>query len=238
LNRLIPIIIPLLFFTFCTKKQVPFNESLLGLDYYPTTQGKYVIYDVDSTWYVQLPQKDTFELKYRIKEKIADTFTDAQGQPAIRLERYVKMYNAQKSYDSIPWTIKEVWMVNADKKSIQVSERDIRYTKLIFPVQEKASWKGNARNNIGDWDYTYDYVDRKETINNVSLDKVLLVKQIDFDPLIYYKKYSEKYAKGIGLVYREMYDVQSNNVIQGVATVDRIETGFIYKQSIVSYGYE
>jgi hypothetical protein len=238
LKRPILIIIPLLFFASCTKKKVPVDESLLGLDYYPTTQGKYVIYDVDSTWYTQLPQKDTFELKYRIKEKIADSFTDAQGQPAIRLERYVKMYNPNKSYDSIPWTIKEVWMVNADKKSIQVSERDIRYTKLIFPIQEKASWKGNARNNIGDWDYTYDYVDKKETINNVALEKVLLVKQIDFDPKIYYQKYSEKYAKGIGLVYREMYDIQSNTVIPGVATVDRIETGFIYKQSIVSYGYE
>jgi hypothetical protein len=238
LKRLILIIIPLFFFVSCTKKKIPYDESLLGLDYYPTKQGKYVIYDVDSTWYTLVPQKDTFEVKYRIKEKIADSFTDAQGQPAIRLERYVKMYSTTKSYDSIPWTIKEVWMVNADKVSIQVSERDIRYTKLIFPVQENATWKGNARNNIGDWDYTYNYVDKKETINNVSLDKVLLVKQIDFDPLIYYKKYSEKYAKGVGLVYREMYDVQSNNVVAGVATIDRIETGFIYKQSIVSYGYE
>lgn len=221
----------------CVKKKVQNTEGLLGLAYYPTTEGKYVIYDVDSIVYTDLPL-DTVINKYRIKEKIADTFTDNEGKPAIRLERYIKVYDPKKSYDSIPWSIKEVWMVNADKKSIQVSERDVRYTKLIFPIQEKAIWNGNVRNTLGEWEYSYDYVDKAETINGLQLEKVLKVKQFDLRTLISLKVYTEKYAKDIGLVYREMTDLSSNTVISGVPVENRIVYGLQYKQKIVSYGQE
>lgn len=236
LKKLFFILFSLVFVT-CTKKKVPADESLLGLDYYPTTQGKYVVYSVDSTVYTELP-KDTVSYKYLIKEKIADSFTDNEGKPAIRLERYIKMYDSIKSYDSIPWSIKEVWFVNADKKSIQVSEGNVRYTKLIFPIQEGVSWDGNARNTIGEWLYTYKYIDKKETINNVTLDKVLFVKQKEFLTEISVEKYYEKYAKGAGLVYREITEIYSNNVVSGVPLESRIEKGLIYKQTLLNYGYE
>jgi hypothetical protein len=221
----------------CAKKKVPADDSLLGLSYYPVIQGNYVIYDVDSTVYGAL-NHDTAKYKYRIKEKIADTFTDNEGKEAIRLERYIKMYNPNKSYDSIPWTMKEVWMINADKKSIQVSERDIRYTKMIFPIQEKATWKGNVRNNLGDWDYEYTYIDKSEKINNVQLDKVLSIKQYELRTFISLDVYTEKYAKDIGLVYREITFLQSPNVLSGIPVENRIVGGTIYKQYIVSHGHE
>ncbi len=237
MKKIALILISVTCFISCVKKKIPANESLLGLDYYPTTEGKYVIYDVDSTIYGDLFH-DTTVTKYRIKEKIADSFTDGEGKPAIRLERYIKKFNPLKPYDSIAWTIKEAWMINADKKSIQVSERDVRYTKLIFPIQESTNWNGNAKNTIGEWLYTYSYIDKKETINGNVLDNVLLVKQFDLRTLISYKHYTEKYAKGVGLVYREIDSIFSNGVVPGVPVEGRIESGLIYKQTLVTYGYE
>jgi hypothetical protein len=226
----------LVILTACSKKQIN-TDNLLGLDYYPTTIGKYVVYDIDSTIYTQLPA-DTVTYKYRIKEKIAGTYTDNQGKEAIRLERYIKKYDALRSYDSIPWTIKEVWMVNADNKSVQVVESNVRYTKLIFPVQEKATWNGNAGNTMTEWQYTYDYIERTETINKTKFDRVLLVKQKLYSTLISYQNYSEKYAKGVGLVYREISDVSSGSIQNGVPVLNRIESGIIYKQNFVATGYE
>lgn len=210
---------------------------MLGLDYYPATIGKYVIYDVDSTIYNSLTQ-DTTVTKYRIKEKITELFTDNEGQDALRLERFIKKYNPNKSYDSIAWTIKEVWMVNANSKSIQVVEGNVRYTKLIFPIQQGASWDGNAKNTMGEWLYTYEYIDKAETIGSKQVDKVLNVKQKNYRTLISYQNYNEKYAKGIGLVYREITDILSNNVIANVPVEGRIEDGIIYKQTLVTYGNE
>ncbi len=221
----------------CAKKKIPESSALLGLDYYPTTIGRYVVYDVDSTIYNSLAQ-DTIITKYRIKEKITETFTDNEGQDALRLERYIKKYKPNKSYDSIPWTIKEVWMVNANKKSVQVVEGNVRYTKLIFPIQQGTAWDGNAKNTIGEWVYTYEYIDKAETIGLKQVDKVLNVKQKNYRTLISYQNYNEKYAKGIGLVYREITDILSNNVIANVPVEGRIEDGIIYKQTLVTYGNE
>ncbi len=221
----------------CAKKKIPQDESLLGLDYYPTTIGKYVIYDVDSTIYNSLTQ-DTVVTKYRIKEKITELFTDNEGQDALRLERFIKKYNPNKPYDSIAWAIKEVWMVNANKKSVQVVEGNVRFTKLVFPIQQGANWNGNAKNTIGEWMYTYEYIDKAETIGSKQLDKVLNVKQKNYRTLISYQNYTEKYAKGVGLVYREITDILSNNVIVNVPVEGRIEDGLIYKQTLVTYGNE
>jgi hypothetical protein len=213
------------------------EASVLGLDYYPIKLGRFVVYDVDSTVYNDLTL-DTTEYKYRIKEKLTDNFTDNEGQPAIRMERYIKIFNPNKPYDSIPYTLKEVWMVNANSKRIQVLESNIRYTKMIFPIELNKTWNGNANNTLGENSYSYTYIDKNETINGISLKSVLQVKERDDKTLIAQQYYTEKYAKDIGLVYREIKDIYSNSVIAGVPIEQRIEKGLIYKQTVVSYGYE
>ncbi len=219
------------------KKDTVDSTSILGLDYYPTKIGKFVVYDVDSTVYNDLTL-DTITYKYRIKEKFVANFTDNEGKLAIRLERYIKMYNPNKSYDSIPYTIKEVWMINADEKKIQVVESNIRYTKLIFPVELNANWKGNANNNSGQTIYSYLSIDKAETVGSTALKNVLTVKQHDDRTLISVKYYVEKYAKDVGLVYREIKDIYSNTVVANIPVEQRIEKGLIYKQKLVSYGNE
>lgn len=230
------ILVICLLLTSCKKKKED-EVSVLGLDYYPTKLGRFVVYDVDSTVYNDLNQ-DTTYFKYRIKEKLVDNFTDNQGRPAIRLERYIKMFDPNKPYDSIPYTMKEVWMVNADSKSIQVVESNIRFTKMTFPVALNASWNGNANNSLGENTYSYVYIDRSQTIKGKSLSAVLEVKEKDDRTLISKQYFVERYAKDVGLVYREIQDIYSNAVVAGVAIEDRIEKGLIYKQILVSYGYE
>jgi len=221
----------------CAKKEIPADTSILGLDYYPIKTGKFVVYEVDSTVYTELP-RDTIYYKYLIKEKIADSFKDNENKTAYRIERYIKKYNASVAYENMSWQIKEVWMLNADDKRIQISESNIRFTKLIFPVENKASWNGNAANNLGEQTYFYDYVDQSDTINGLILDKTLLVKQIDYTTLISSEIQQEKYAKGVGLVSREITNILSNNVVAGTTAAERIESGIIYKQHLLSYGYE
>ncbi len=219
------------------KKKTEDATSVLGLDYYPTKIGKFVVYDVDSTVYNDL-SLDTVSYKYRIKERLVENFTDNEGMQAIRLERFIKMYNPNKPYDSIAYTIKEAWMINADDKKVQVVESNLRYTKLIFPVSKNATWDGNANNNLGQMMYSYSVVDRAESINGISLSKVLTVKQRDERTLISQQYYIEKFSKGIGLVYREIKDIYSNTVVANIPVEQRIEKGLIYKQTLVSYGYE
>ncbi len=236
-NLVLIIISTTLFLTSCVKKKTTTNENILGKEYFPIQSGKFIIYQVDSTIYKDLP-KDTIEYKYLIKEKIADAFIDNTGKNAFRIERFIKKFDPKKSYDSMPWVIKEVFLLNASDASIQILESNQLFTKLIFPVQAKASWNGNAFNSLGEQTYIYNYIDNAETINNHNFSNVLLVIQKEFRPLVLDQYYIEKYAKGYGLIYKEIIDVVSNKNVTTKPVLDRIESGLIYKQKFLSIGYE
>ncbi|MBS1651362.1 MAG: hypothetical protein JSU07_05050 [Bacteroidetes bacterium] len=224
------------FIVFSCAKKSPQSVDM-GYDYYPTKQGKYVVYQIDSVVYNQIPA-DTVYYKYLIKEVVSDSYTDNIGNTQIRLMRYIKMYNPIKIYDSIPWSIKEVWRITPSAKSIVLLERDKLFMKLIFPVTQNATWNGNVLNTIGEWDYSYKYINQQEAINNVSLTNVLCVNQYNFRTAISYQNYFEKYARGVGLVYKTISNLQSNNVVAGVPVEQRIQSGITYTQQIIAYGYE
>ena len=210
---------------------------MYGLSYYPLEQGRFVVYEVDSIVYTQIP-RDTVHYRYRIKEVLADAFIDNEGKTARRLMRYIKKFDPAVSYDQMSWTVKEVYMVNADDKKIQVQEGNVRTTKLIFPVSEQGSWNGNAPNSKPGQTYSYDYIDRSESIGSIHLPKVLRVKQLEFPTLISHQSQSEKYAMGVGLVYKQIIDVSSNNVVPGKPVMQRIESGLDYQQTLITFGHE
>ncbi|MGE0569188.1 MAG: hypothetical protein AB7O73_14715 [Bacteroidia bacterium] len=122
--------------------------------------------------------------------------------------------------------------------NIQVVEDNFRYTKLAFPIKEDQTWDGNAFNTLPMQDYKYAYFDKPETLNNLSFAKVVKVDQKNEASLIEKKAQFEKYAKGVGLIEKEIIEIYSNNVIQGIPIEQRIEKGYIYKQRIIAYGKE
>lgn len=226
---------------FCKKKTEEAPD--LGYDYAPEFIGKYIVYDVDSVIYDD-NDGDTTYYKYRIKEKYEEAFTDNEGRPAIKLVRYVKNYSPTVSYDNMAWTIKDVWMANKTKTTYEVVEEDVRFVKLSFPIKEDAEWNGNAQNTNSEWLYSYKYFDQKEMINNTTFDNVLYVEQKDDKNKnnIHREFYIEKYAKQVGLVYKEIKDLLSYTVTVGpngiIPVEDRINKGVKYKMTYVTHGIE
>ncbi len=223
----------------CKKKTEPVTKPDLGEAYYPGTIGKYIIYDVDSIVFDEFTFDSTF-YKYQIKEKIEEEYTDLQGRQALKLVRYIKKFSAAVSYTAMPWTIKDVWQVNIGTKNVEIVEENIRFVKLIFPVKENSKWNGNSTNTIGEWEYKYSYMDKQETIGGKSYEKVLEVVQKNFPTLISREYYMEKYAKDIGLVYREIIDLDLPSVTSTSIPPLNIpqKSGVIYKSTIVSHGFE
>jgi hypothetical protein len=193
---------------------------------------------VDSTIYDDFFH-DTTYYKYRIKELLEAKFVDNEGRAAVRLVRYIKKYNDTVSYDNMPWSIKDVWNYTKTTTTLEIVEEDIRFTKLVFPVKEDATWNGNANNSLGNWEYEYSSTNKAETINGAAFDNVLTVTQRnDKNNAIHREYYVEKYAKDVGMVYREIKDLKSNTVVAGVPVEQRITSGIIYKLKYVTHGYE
>ncbi len=216
----------------CTKKQ---NEEApdIGSDYFPGTKGSYIVYDVDSTAYTALPV-DTIHAKFLIKEMIDSVFADNQGRPTLKIVRYKKTYSPTIPYSQMSWEIQDVWAANKTVSTAEVVEENTRFIKLIFPVKSGKTWNGNAQNTIGEWNYKYENVDEALTINNLSFDKTLVVNQKYYPTLISYQRYTEKYAKGVGMIYREITDVKSNTITMA-PILSRIEEGIVYKMNVIDY---
>lgn len=227
------------------KKNKTESPPDVGYDYAPASIGSYIIYDVDSTYYNDFSH-DTLNFKFRIKEKFEEEYFDNEGRKALKLVRYIKKFNPLLSYDAIPWTIKDVWATNKTATTYEVVEENVRLIKLSFPVKEDNMWNGNSQNTIGEWDYKYNYIDNTETINGTTFEKVLQVEQKDdkLKNVIHRQYYIEKYAKNVGLVYREIKDIYSNTptidpITHLVTPVEqRIEKGVIFKQTYISHGTE
>jgi hypothetical protein len=221
----------------------------LGYRYFPDKPGRFVVYDVDSFYYDDFNARiDT--TKFQLKEKIESVYEDNEGRPTLRLERYVKFMNPDTPYAMQSWTLRDVWSANRTERTAEKVEENVRYIKLAFPVTKSQMWDGHAQNPLGSRSYSYDFFDQARIIGGMRFDSVLQVSQINELNLIRKQYYIERYAKNVGMVYREVIDVNSQppaawaNEPDSLALfysqdiMTRVKNGLYYKMTVNSYGIE
>jgi hypothetical protein len=215
---LLLIIISAVIFSACNKSTEVLDLPAIN-DYYPLQVGKYVTYDLDSTVYINFGTKDTV-IKYQVKHQVDGTLTDNLGRPAYRVTRYIRKTAANA------WVPDNTFMAVPTDFAMEFIENNMRYLKLKGPIREGFSWKGNSfidtyslNSNVkylDGWDYIYDDVNVSQTIGTFTLDSTLNVSQRDevIGNPANVNSYSEinfsaeKYAKGIGLVYRNFLHIE------------------------------
>jgi hypothetical protein len=236
------------FALFSCKKDASVGD--MGYNYFPTDVGKYVIYDVDSTFYDGFfsPVK-AVNFKFQLKEKIESVFNDNQGRPTMRLERYVKYYDSLVPYSAQPWILRDVWMANRNTTNAERVEENVRFVRLIFPVRKNKIWNANVQNTNNERDFNYEYCDVPETMGNINFTQVLQTLYDDGGAILTSREYrSEKYAKDVGLIFRQEIVVESQPKAGATSTelqvffakpiMQRITSGYKYTMTIHSYGTE
>ena len=203
----------------CKKDDAPVPVDP-GSAYFPTDTGRWVQYAVDSVWRNDLTaQHDS--LHYPLLERITEDFTDPEGRPAQRLIRY------RQDSSSGEWYPKDVWWQVRSTTQAERAEENERRIKLIFPPRTGQYWNTNATNTDPSYELTYQAVDVPWAVNGLSFDSTLLVKTTYFNNAVITNTYFERYAKHVGLVYREVDSTNTQST--GVR-------GTWYKQVVTSYG--
>jgi hypothetical protein len=204
--------------------------------YFPGDVGRYVIYDADSVIYDDF-RHDTVYYKYQLKEIIESIFTDNEGRPSARIERYYQFPKATPPfYDSTSWTLKNVCYATRTRQDLERVENNTRFVNLIFPPQNSLSWNGNAQNTIGDWEYQYNGVNQPVNFAALHFDSTATVVQKDETNLLNRRLYKETYAKNVGLISKQILDVYDTGIVFGVPVVNRIRGGVYYTLTVHSYG--
>jgi len=217
-SSLLLIIISAVLFSAC-KKSVDVLDTATVNEYNPLQVGKYITYNLDSTVFINFGTKDTV-IKYQVKHQIDAVITDNLGRPAYRIIRYIRKTAAN------PWNPDNTFMAVQTDFTFEFIENNMRFLKLKGPIRDGYSWKGNSYIDtyslnstvkyLDDWDYTYDSTNAPLTFGAFTLDSTLHVGQRDeiignpSDINSYHEINfgAEKYAKGIGMIYREFLHIE------------------------------
>jgi hypothetical protein len=204
-NFLILILLGVFCLFSCKKDKDDYVAPDIGHNYAGMEVGKYVIYDVDSLFYDDFTSTVDTSI-YQIKEEVVEKFIDLEDEEAFKIHRY------KKEKDSLNWVLKDVWNAKLTQTNFQKVEENVRFVKLIFPVRANVTWNGNIMNNKGELRYKYSSIDTPETIGGHSFSNVLRVLQYEDINLISQELFEEKYARGVGMVYKKELDIVRNNL--------------------------
>jgi hypothetical protein len=181
--------------------------------YYPLQLGRYVIYNVDSTLFIDTncqQVKKSVQLRYSVIDSVRD-----------RYNNLVYLINVeQRKSDTGVWKIARVVNVIDTNNMIQYVENSLRFIKLQFPVVAASTWLGNIMMDIQDsnysyfnnWVYTYSNFKQPWSNGLIKFDNTVTVNQVDRTDGDTINKQSdpasrtfakEVYAYNVGLVYRE-----------------------------------
>ena len=236
----------LLLFASC-KDESTFEDPIIDetQQYFPLQIGKQITYRVDSIIYDPINeteiQVDT-SFVY-VREIVTDTFTNEVGDLIYTIER-------SKSFDAaFNWQITDVWAASKSQTRAERYEENLRFVKMVFPVRNGDIWDGNtfidettlypvageSMEIFKSWFYEVMSTDEPETIGGFTFDEVTTIQQANEENLIERRYSLEKYAKGVGLVYREMEIYDTQNINESIPWEEKADKGFKLTLVVVDY---
>jgi len=223
MSKYLPILLLFIFFA-CGKKKdlyVPEPEVIKG-NFYPLNKGDYRLYEVRQSTYVSAQRSDSV---YRIKEVLADTFMDMQGETSFKILRF----RTRPPADT--FALDSVWYVKVSRSEVVKTENNIPFCNLSYPLMLHKAWNGNKFNA-----YSPEYYKVTTTAESYqSFKNIIEVTQRDDSSLLRRDLRKEMYAQDIGLVYKltRMLNFSSSGADFGQGV---IIGGVIREQKLIGYG--
>lgn len=245
---------------FVTCERVIETIDPATFEYYPIQEGKYKIYQVDSTVYDEY-NCTVQTTRYQIKEVTGSQGLDGEGDPYYSVKRYIR------SDSTTNWVLSSIWTEKVEDNQLQRVEDNQRMIKMVFPVKEDRRWdgivfirrdtlvpiRGGAIDMFKDWDnFVCQDVGKTfvDTFSNKVYTDAVKIQQVDKTNNIERRFSVEVYAKNIGMVYKEMRILDTQCRPPGTCTGNsdiascigkpwhvKAEKGFILKQSLIEHNY-
>jgi hypothetical protein len=241
-------ILCLSFFLFACKKETETVALNYDYSYMPLEIGNYIIYKGDSIIYNYFFSQVKRTRSFYVKESIKDTSRDNLNRLRYELSVSIRFDTTEN------WGVEKIHYIVPNKNSIEKVEDNLRYIKLIFPNNIEDTWNPNKYITqkipyIFQLDTTLNIINTKAKIISKDIlytnsyrnfDSTLTtINLIDSSAVDLYKV-TEKYAKNVGLVYFERWNViaKDNSANLTLPWIDRARLGFYLKLEAISYGKE
>jgi hypothetical protein len=223
--RTAPVFALLLFLISACEQVDETPVEIPGPEYFPLETGSYMIYNVDSTRTIlNVPTSYSFQLRI----SVGNSFVNGEGNTSYIIQR------EKRADPSKAWTPAGTWTAWKSIRQAVVSEGNVSYVKLQFPLSTGIQWNGNALNGRGGDERCNEMDCDRYEVTETEPD-VVVTQSNDPDEVLKKDIRIEMYRKDVGLVYKE------SSVIEYCDSGDCFGTGFVrnglvYKQEMVESG--
>jgi len=236
------LILGLVLLASCKTEPDPFEPDF-GYDYYPLELGNTWIYEVDSITYDPQNTANFDSVRLYVKETIADTLLDNNGNTLYRIEYF------ERSDEQSEWTIKNVYTAGIVNFQAQRTVDNRKFIKMPFPVEDPSRWDGNIFIDPSEeievagermeifkgWEYRVEEIVEQSQVGDLTFDNVVQISNADSENLIELRRVNEQYSRGIGLIERVMYILDTQEIDPLLSWEVKAEKGFILKQRLIEW---
>ena len=230
----------ILCFSSCKEETIPAMSVEVDTDFYPLEVGRTWIYQTDSVVYnKQMNSVDT--LLGFVKEEITAEFVVAGDVDTYSIERSFRRSASDQ------WNVTDIYSASFIDNKATRNEENLRFVKLVFPTTLDQVWDGNqffdesvSVNVAGElievyknWGSEIIDVESTEMINGIEYVNCTVVLLADSENSIEKRFAKEIYAKGVGLISKEMVILDTQNSDASLPILDRAEKGFVLSQSLI-----
>ena len=237
----------------CNEQETEMVEVDFGYDYFPLAIGKSWTYQIDSIFFDPAIGGTAIDtIATFLQETIVDTFTNLEERTAYRVEQF---FRRNPSED---WQLVKVFTLSRDENRAFRTEDNLTFVKLTFPAKVNNIWDGNAFLDeflkvdikgeqvefFKNWDYLILEEGQLFELDTFRFEQYLVVQNADDENLIERRFAVERYARGVGLITRdlEILDTQCEvccnsdfEACENLPWVEKAEKGLILKQRLIDY---
>lgn len=223
----------------------------VALDYFPTTEGSWFEYRLDSTIYDDF-DNSVVTRSYDLRIEMGDTFTQ-NGQDLTRMVRSIRLLDSGN-----PFRVQSVWFATVNNNRLETIEDNLRFIKFLFPPFQGETWEGNvfiagegndnpttSTRFYEGWTYENVSVGVPDIVEGNTFDEVTHVSQIN-EPggpgAIQHLVSDEFFARGVGLIRKRLELIvencgNPNCSDKTLPVIDRpdLRKGFILNQELVDF---
>jgi hypothetical protein len=229
----------------CASKSETETLPNRGKEYYPLSIGNTAIFTLDSVIYDPLPtgiKIDTY--RWEAREILTDTLRAKTGALGYVVDRSIK------SNSSADWTPRETFNASLTGDYALLTENNLTYIKFPNYFDVGTNWDGNLFNDVSTklevagevlepfskkWTFEVISYGKAEKIGIKDYADVLTIQAQSDPKILTEKRYSlEKYAKGVGLVYREVKILDTQKLDANIAWEKKAQKGFVMKMTRVN----
>ena len=220
------------------------SVALSDQEYFPLLMGLFWTYNVEESHYTPYNVEEKFN--YQIQTIVTDSFQNAAADYTYILSR------SKRATENDDWLSLDTWTIRKNDQEVIITESNIPFVRLTFPVRENREWNANRYNdeessdNCEDIDFascdlfSYNAVKPYQLSNGLTFDATVEVKENEFMDIFTRQDIRlSVYAKDVGLIHRELTKLEyCTSTSSGVDCFGKqlIEGGTIMKLELIDYG--